>query len=90
MIMKQMKTVIKVAIEQDIATICTYRGYKGAMVLRVSGETCPPLDKIEEFAKNMKLETKQSYDMSKKEHVLFVIFEHLDVYQIKTKDGRFS
>lgn len=83
MFLPDMKTVINYAMGLEILNLHTYRGYKGASILKITADERPQLEKLEEYVKNMGLEIKNDYDISTHQYILFIVFEHEDIYDLK-------
>lgn len=92
MLLAEMKSVIKYAIELDIDYIESFLGYEGDKVLKVSTKSKAVVDLIESYAKNMGLECKSEYQVSGKYGPTFYLYVGVvdpDIYRFKV-DNHFK
>ncbi len=53
MVLREVKSIVKYAMELDIRHFESFRGYKGDDVVKISADNASILDLIERFAENM-------------------------------------
>lgn len=82
MFVKEMKLLIKYAIELDISGLECKVGYKGDSLLRFSSSEHDTIQKIEEFCSRADIEYKISYNKAKATTDIFCVFA-TDVYKLK-------
>jgi hypothetical protein len=79
---KEMKLLIKYAIELDISGLECKIGYKGDAILRLSSSNADTIKKIEAFCSRAEFEYKLNYNKSRATTDIFVVFDS-DVYKLK-------
>jgi predicted HicB family RNase H-like nuclease len=82
MFVKDMKHLIKYAIELEISGLECKVGYKGDSVLRISSSSEDTLVKIERFCSKAGIEYKKIYNNTKITTDIFCVF-HADTYSLK-------
>lgn len=83
MLLKEMKDVIKYAIELDIEYLETFLGYEGDKVLKVISKSGDVINKIGAYLENMGLTYKAEYNVDTQRHELFVGVEDPSVFKLK-------
>lgn len=82
MFVKDMKLLIKYAVELDISGLECKIGYKGDAILRLSSSEPDTLKKIESFCSNADIEYKVSYNKARATTDIFCVFAS-NVYELK-------
>jgi len=82
MFVKDMKLLIRYAIELDISELECKLGYKGDAILRLSSSDRNIIKKIEAFCDNMDIEHNTLYNNRKISEDIFCIF-NTDIYKLK-------
>ncbi len=82
MFVKDMKSLIKYAIELDISELECKLGYKGDAILRLSSSNKNTIERIEVFCKNLDIEYNTLYNNRKISSDVFCIF-NTDIYKLK-------
>lgn len=86
MIVRELKNIIKYAIELDIEYIETFLGYEGDNVLRITTKKEKVAKLIEEYIKNLGLEYKSEFEVLGKvygSYNIYVGVENLSVFRLK-------
>ncbi|TKI68877.1 hypothetical protein FCU45_07895 [Sulfurimonas crateris] len=82
MFVKDMKLLIKYAIELDISGLECKIGYKGDAILRLSSSDPDTLQKIQSFCSKADIEHKASYNGARATTDIFCVFS-TDTYDLK-------
>jgi len=82
MFVKDMKLLIKYAVELDISGLECKIGYKGDAILRLSSSDPDTLQKIESFCSRADIEYKVSYNKARATTDIFCVFNS-DTYELK-------
>ncbi|HEY9204171.1 MAG TPA: hypothetical protein VIM82_07550 [Sulfurimonas sp.] len=82
MFVKDMKLLIKYAVELDISGLECKVGYKGDAILRLSSSDPDTLQKIEQFCSKADIEYKVSYNKARATTDIFCVFS-TDTYDLK-------
>jgi predicted aldo/keto reductase-like oxidoreductase len=83
MILQQMKSIIKYAIELDINYIETFLGYEGDTVLKITLKNQDAVHLIEAYIKNLNLKYKSEFEISSKRYHIYVGVEDTEVFKLK-------
>lgn len=82
MFVKDMKMLIKYAIELDISGLECKVGYKGDAILKLSSSSEDTLQKIVSFCTKADVESKMSYNKARATTDIFCVFP-ADTYDLK-------
>lgn len=83
MFVKDMKMLVKYAIELDIINMCTKLGYKGDYIISFSGQR-EAITKIQNFCNRSNIENKIMQEQAKAYSTIFCIFHAGDdIYKLK-------
>ena len=86
MFVRELKSIIKYAIELDIEYIETFLGYEGDNVLKVTTKSENAINLIKKFIENLGLAYKSEYDKSGHHSGSFIIYvgvEDPSVFKLK-------
>ncbi len=86
MLARELKDIIKYAIELDINFIETFQGYEGDSVLKVTTKSDNTVKLLENFIKNLGLICKTEFDKSGRHtgsFVIYVGFEDHSIFKLK-------
>jgi len=86
MFVRDMKSIIKYAIELDIDYLETFTGYEGDNVLKITTRSAETTKLIEAYISNLGLEYKSEFDISGKNggtHNVYVGVEDPSVFKLK-------
>jgi hypothetical protein len=92
MLLAEIKSIIKYAIELDIDYIENFLGYEGDKVLKITTKSKAVADLIEAYSKNIGLDCKSEYQVSSKTgpgYNVFIGVENPLVYKLK-KDSDYK
>jgi hypothetical protein len=80
---KEMKELVKFAIELDIVNMCTKIGYKGDYIISFSGQQ-EAISKIKNFCNESSIENKIMHEQAKAYNTIFCVFHAGDdIYKLK-------
>lgn len=82
MFVKDMKTLIKYAIELDISGLECKIGYKGDAILKLTSSDQSVLEKLKTFCENSNIEHNILYNNRKISSSIFCVF-NTDIYRLK-------
>lgn len=87
MLLQNIKSVIKYAIELDIDYIETFLGYEGDNVLKITTRKEPVIELLKTYLDNLGLDYKHSYELADKNgggmYNLFVGVEDPSIFKLK-------
>ena len=83
MLLRNIKSVIKYAIELDIEYIETFLGYEGDNVLKITTIDASALKLLKEYMENLGLDYRDTFDIGSKSYNIFVGVEDPSVFKLK-------
>ena len=83
MLLPEMKSAIKYAIELDIDYLETFMGYEGDNVLKITARNAETIELLGKYLDNLGLFYKAEYNRETKKHNLFVGVEDSSVFKLK-------
>jgi len=79
---KERKEIIRLALDLDIKDIRTYAGYRGDLLVEITSSELEVLKRIQEWAKDLDMQTVIKENPMSMIHELFCITEDEDVYPL--------
>ncbi|WP_455756078.1 hypothetical protein [Sulfurimonas sp.] len=87
MVLREIKAIVKYAMELDIRHFESFRGYKGDSVVKITADNSSTLDLIEKFAENMDGTIKRDFELTggyPGSHNIYIGFVNEDIFQLKS------